>query len=82
MGVLEECMENERFYLEEVVPALIRCLELRFTNVAIESEQQARQAPMAAPTKPADHTCAYANDPQPNNKWQTKCLICGYTSPF
>lgn len=47
-----------------------------FTNVTIECEQQ------AAPTKPIGHVCKFEEDPQPHNKWQSKCHICGDTLPF
>lgn len=45
-----------------------------FEDVTIEREQQ--------PQQPADHICAFAPDPQPNNQWQTKCQACGDTLPF
>ena len=38
--------------------------------------------PEAAPTKPIGHTCDYVSDPQPDNKYQSKCHTCGDTLPF
>lgn len=68
--------------------AIVRSIGERARAALDAPQERDHTKPLPEPTPQAEATscpvdsCKFADDPQPHNKWQSKCSKCGFIMPF